>query len=268
MPQNWYDKYVVEDKFPGTSVETTPKGSNWYDKYVVEDKHEAKKDEGFNWKGMARDVALSGALQMATGPALPISMVTQGAYGAGSSIYDAVQEKGVKGINKEDLLNALIKGGVSSLGPLGSRILSPMLPKVIPKPSGAVERGAVKTASKEGVENLSDDVIEHMARQGRLDVLTPHVPELSKPVRQIPEFLRKGAEHVASNTPNVVLGGVLGGAFGNPLLGMAGGYAANNAPKAVSAWWNNSIMHHPIQQAIMNELARESGQQGTDMIKY
>jgi len=290
MP-DWFDKYTGDA--PGVAVDQTAPENNWYDKYLEKPKpKQAEKvsrkfgplpgmsfnlspdrAESFDSAGrLGRDIGNSVALQAVSGPTTLINMLGQGAYGAGSHIYDVSKEKGLSGVDADDLKHAAVKGGISSLGPLIGRAISPAVPM---QPKGPIEGISHWVAKNKGMEHVPDEFVEEIARAGRSGIFKPFVGKEMHDT--VPHLVQKGAEALANNAMPMAVGAMAGHTLMNaPILGALAGvgltHAKDIATKGIPAWWNNMAMHTgtagPMFQSVLNQLSREGGDIAADTIKY
>jgi hypothetical protein len=293
MP-DWEDKYAPPNVVPGIAVDNNAAGAGWEDKYLAPNtkpaptgkvsrsfgilpgmsfEMPAERAGSFDSAGrLGRDVGNSVLLQALSAPGTAINMAGQGAYGAGSHIYDVAKEKGLSNVNADDLKHAAVTGGISSLGPLIGRGISPEIPL---KPQNPIEDLSVYIAKHHGMEHVPGEFIDEIGRAGRSDLFKPFVgKEMHK---EVPDVIHRIGEGISGAALPVTIGAIAGHQFmDSPILGALMGYGVSHArdiaTKNIPAWWNNSAMHAgkfgPMSQAVINQLAREGGSIGADAIKY
>lgn len=269
------DKYSVE--VPGITVDEPTKNS-WLDKYLVDKPQNIKSNEQVRkerferGQRLGRDVGNSILLQAISGPGTLINMGGQGLYGAGSHLYDVAKEKGVSNINAEDLKQAGVSGGISALGPLAGRFISPTVPL---QPKGPIEGISHWVAKNKGMQYVPDEFLEEIARAGRSDIFKPFAKELTDPTA--PSKWVKAAQAVSNNAMPAMFGGILGHTImDSPVMGALAGMGLTHAKDIVSKgipnWYHNMWMHTgkygPAAQSVLNQLAREGGSEAADIIRY
>jgi len=201
---------------------------------------------------LAFDLVGSMMTQAATGPKLLASMVGQAGFGGAARTQDKIAEKGLD-LNEADAKDIGISSGVSSLGPLAGRVLSPHLPlnpEIIKKHKDVIAIGdRFEAAGRPIPENLKN-VIDSAKRS-----LAVYETKTPKP------WAEKAGEVIEKSLVPAAAGTVLGHAMGNPLIGGLAGALFPHTGKMVKSYPTNEIMHHPSTQAILNAMFRGAGNQ-------
>lgn len=287
MPQNWWDEDKVEGFKSGDAPNT---GDFWNDDLVVKPKKKEPRTIGFGpfktelspekaarferGERLGRDVGNSVALSAISGPGLMLNMLGQGAYGAGSHLYDKAKEKGISGLNSSDAKGAGVTGAFSMLGPLFGKAISPKAPMM---PKNRQEMVAYDIAKSKGIDAVPERLYESIARDRRLDIFKQFVPDLGHSATSgVPKWAEKGADFIARNAIPAAIGGVAGHTmFDSPMLGAMLGIALPHSKDIVSSiptWAKNSWIHYgtggPTTQEILNQLTRETGNKVEEYVKH
>lgn len=211
---------------------------------------------------LAMDLPGSLLTSAVTGPGTLAGMAGQGLYGGAARARDIYGEKGAN-FDTSDVLDVLKSGGISSLGPLAGRMISPTVSRAMP-PTMPAERPTVES-------------IRAAARRKTLGETTPALDEFmrkrgagvkQKKIEETAHKIGQGFE----NFPSTVTGGLTRAFMGagipwfmgytHPaLLGAvaAGSALGPHLPQMAAKYWHNTALKNPLNEAILKSLVTSGG---------
>lgn len=197
-------------------------------------------------------VPLSNAVTKAMQGSTVADMAGQFLLGGGLTAADKFAQKGTN-FNEDDAKNSLMSGLFASAGPLAGRMLSPNLPAVRPDLNTPLN----PTVS---LAQIAKNRGGNIGGAPSLSELTRKAPEVKQLHPVIQSLLRNTHESISDAALAAMAGHYMFGAavpFG--MVGAAAPFVKDLISRYGPNIASNSLAHSPMNQAVLNMIARQAG---------